>query len=298
MRGGHLIAFVDALSVNMQEAEGEGTVALPVETNIEDLFFRYGIRVNRDYLADLNCGNTPVVTGMVGDQPRIELLPCPYFPIITGYQNHPLVRNMDASLFRGVSTMDTVKAIGISKTPLMRTSEYTRVFTPPVRISYNDLQEKLRPEYFTSGRKVVGYLLEGKFTSLYKNRFPPKGFNRDEMIEDGLEESSVIVVSDGDYVRNDFNLESGNPLPMGMDPYSQTTYANGDFLMNALDYMLDDGALMAARNREVRIRPLDRVRVQEDGDYWKWFNMIAPVMAILLLGGVKRLLKKRKYQQS
>lgn len=294
MNGGNMLFFMDALSVNMQEAEGEGTIAVPNELNLDDLLFRYGIRVNRDYVADVNCGNTPVVTGIIGDQPRIELLPWPYWPIVTNYSSHPIVRNLDATWFRGASTIDTVKADGIIKTPLFLTSPYTRVFGPPVRISYNDLNDKLKPEAFTSGPQTLGYVLEGKFTSLYKNRFLPEVVNKQNYQEDGIE-AKIVVVSDGDFIRNDFSLENDNPLPMGMDTYSQVKYANEDFLVNALDYVVDDYGLMAARRRELKIRPLDRVKVESSGSFWKWMNIGTPILLVVIFGLAKSFIRKAKH---
>jgi len=289
-----LILFLDALAVNMQEAAGEGTIALPYETDLDDLLFRYGVRLNRNYVADINCGDVPIVSGNVAGQPRIELLPWPYFPVITHYGAHPLVRNLDATLFRGVSTLDTVKADGITKTPLFYTSPYTRVFSPPVRVSYNDLREKLKPESFTSGKQVLGYLLEGSFTSLFKNRFPPTGIARNVVKETG-DPTKIIIISDGDFIRNEFNPENQSPLPMGVDPYNKTTYANENFLMNALDFLTDDSGLMAARNKEIAIRPLNKVKVLGEKSFWKTLNMTVPIALLLVFGMIKFYLRKYKY---
>lgn len=294
MGGGALLVFMDALSVDLRKADGDGTVAIPVETNLDDLLFKYGVRVNKNYVADANCGNTPVVAGMVGNQPRIELLPWPYSPLVTNYGSHPIVKNLDASWFRHVSTIDTVRAEGIKKTVLMQTSEFTRVFSPPVRVSYNDLRDKLRPEYFTSGPKAIAYLLEGHFTSLYKNRVLPFSDERSNFVEDG-KLAKIIVVSDGDFIRNEFDLESDQPLEMGVDPYTQTTYANGDFLEQALDYMFDADGLMLAKNKEVMIRPLDKVKLEEQADFYRWLNLLLPVLLIMLFGVFKSYLRKRKY---
>ena len=119
------------------------------------------------------------------------------------------------------------------------TSENTKVFTPPVQVSYNDLQDKLRPEFFTSGIKVLGYLLEGSFTSLYVNRFAPRGADQSFRREKG-DLAKIMIISDGDFVRNDYSIENKKPLPMGQDAYTDQIYANEAFLYNALDYMLDD----------------------------------------------------------
>jgi ABC-2 type transport system permease protein len=294
MNGGVLLVFMDALSVDLNQADGDGTVAIPVETNLDDLLFKYGIRINKDYVADANCGNTPVVSGMVGNQPRIELLPWPYSPVITNYGDHPMVKNLDASWLRHVSSIDTVKAMGIKKTPLLQTSEFTRVFGPPVIVSYNDLRDKLRPEYFTSGVQNVGYLLEGKFSSLYANRFLPSGADRRQHRDQG-QASKIIVVSDGDFIRNDFDLENDQPLDMGVDPYSQTSYANTDFVEQALDYVFDQDGLMLAKNKEVFIRPLDKVKVEESGDYYRWLNLLLPVLLILIFGLLKFYFRKKSF---
>lgn len=294
MSGGKIIFYLDALKVDLAEAEGEGTVAIPYELNLDDLLFRYGVRINRNYVADVNCGTIPIVSGTVGDQPRIEFLPWPYFPIITRYGDHPIVRNLDATWFRGSSTIDTVKADGITKTPLFFTSQRTKVFAPPVQVSYNDLQDKLRPEAFVSGEKPLGYILEGRFTSLFRNRFPPGGFDRNEIIEEGVQ-SAIVVISDGDFIRNDFDLESENPLPMGVDPYTKNTYANESFLINALDYLTEEGDLMLARNKEIKIRPLDRARIVEERGFWKWLNLVLPIITIIGFGLIKFYLRKRKF---
>ena len=283
MNGGNLLVFIDALSVDMSQASGSGTFAFPIESNLQDLFFRYGVRINGNYVADMNCGYTPVYTGSVGEKPRIEMLPWPYSPVITNYGNHLTVKNLDATLFRGAATLDTVKAEDICKIPLFMTSENTKVFTPPVQVSYNDLQDKLRPEFFTSGIKVLGYLLEGTFTSLYANRFAPRGANQIFRKEKG-DIAKIIIVSDGDFVRNDYSIKNKKPLPMGQDAYTEQIYANEAFLYNVLDYMLDDYGLMLSRNKQVKIRPLNKTVLIQEGTYWRWLNTLGPLVVLFVLG--------------
>ncbi|MFT6940673.1 MAG: ABC-2 type transport system permease protein, partial [Cyclobacteriaceae bacterium] len=165
---------------------------------------------------------------------------------------------------------------------------------PPVRVSYNDLRDKLRPEFFTSGVQNLAYLLEGSFTSLYKNRILPKGVDGSKYRDQG-KPASIIVIGDGDFIRNDFNLETDEPLPIGVDPYQQTTYANGAFVTQALDYMLDDDGLMLAKNKEVQIRPLDKVKLQQDAEWYKWLNMLLPIVLIVVFGLIKGFLRRKKY---
>lgn len=294
MRGGNLIYFIDALSVNMDSASGEGTIAIPYETNLADQLFRYGARINQNYILDVNSGQFPVVAGNVGNQPQIQMIPWPFFPVVTNFSKHPSVRNLDAILGRFVSEIDTVKAKGITKIPLMNTSQYTKLLGPPVRVAFNDLRDKLRPERFTDGPKTIGYLLEGAFTSLYANRLVPRGFDKAEFLDKG-EPGKVIVIGDGDIIRNDLDPETGEPLGLGVEPFTKTTYANEEFILNILDYMVDDSGLIETRSREVKIRPLDRVKVQQQRTKWQVINLAVPVLLVLLIGGLKWYLRKKKF---
>ena len=296
MNGGNLLVFIDALSVDMSQASGSGTFAFPIESNLQDLFFRYGVRINGNYVADMNCAYTPVYTGSVGEKPRIEMLPWPYSPVITNYGNHLTVMNLDATLFRGAATLDTVKAEGILKIPLFMTSENTKVFAPPVQVSYNDLQDKLRPEFFTSGIKVLGYLLEGSFTSLYVNRFAPRGADQSFRKDKG-DAAKIIIVSDGDFVRNDYSIENKKPLPMGQDAYTEQIYANEAFLYNVLDYMLDDYGLMLARNKQVKIRPLNKTVLIQEGTYWRWLNTLGPLTVLFVLGLAIHIVRFKRFSK-
>lgn len=294
MRGGKLVYFIDALSVSMDSAAGEGTVAVPYETNLTDQLFKYGVRINQNFVLDVNSGQTPVVAGNVGDQPQIQMIPWPFFPVLTNFSKHPSVRNLDAILGRFISSIDTVKADGIKKTPLLSTSTYTKELGPPVRVAYNDLRDELRPEKFTDGPKTVAYLLEGKFTSLYANRLVPKGFDKEAFIPKGAD-SKVVVVADGDIIRNDIDPETYEPLGLGVEPYSKATYANDDFVLNVLDYLTDESGLIETRSREVKIRPLDRVKVSQERSKWQVINLGLPVLLILLIGALKWFMRKRKF---
>lgn len=295
MRGGNLIYFVDALSVNMDSASGEGTVAIPYETNLTDQLFKYGVRINANFVLDVNSGQFPVVAGNMGNQPQIQMIPWPFFPVLTNFSKHPSVRNLDAILGRFISEIDTVKAVGIRKTPLINTSQYTKLLGPPVRVAFNDLRDELRPEKFTDGPKTVAYLLEGKFSSLYANRLIPRGVDKSGFMDRASDAGKVIVIGDGDLIRNDLDPETNEPLGLGVEPFTKTTYANEEFILNILDYMMDDSGLIETRAREVKIRPLDRVKVQEQQTKWQLINLVVPVALILLIGGFKWYVRKNKF---
>ena len=184
----------------------------------------------------------------------------PFFPLINRFTDHPITHNLDRVMTRFVSSIDTVKAPGVRKTPLMFTSQYSRRLTAPVNVNINELRRNLTAEQFTESFIPIAYLLEGKFTSLYKNRFLPEGADRGAFFEESPA-TSLIVISDGDLVRNDVNRRTGQPLPLGFDPFSNYTFANQDLLLNMIAYLVDENGLIRARNKDIRIRPLDREQI-------------------------------------
>ena len=294
MAGGKAMFFIDALSVDMDSAGGQGTVALPNEINLRDLLFKYGVRVNDNLLQDLNSGQYPVVAGNVGNQPQLTLLPWPFFPVANQFGEHAIVRNIDAVYCKFVSNIDTVKAVGIKKTSLIFSSEYTRVINPPVRVAFNDMQQELAPELFADGPQPIAYLLEGQFNSLYGNRTVPNGLDPASFKAAGVA-TKIIVCSDGDLIRNEIDIQTEQPLDLGYDQFRQITYANKDFVMNSLEYLLDDNGIITARNKEVEIRPLDKIKIENERTWWQMFNLLVPLVLLVIFGYLKYYLRRRKY---
>jgi gliding-associated putative ABC transporter substrate-binding component GldG len=171
--------------------------------------------------------------GNVGKSPQVKLLTWPFYPLINNFSDHPIVKNMDAVYTRFTGTIDTVKAPGIKRTPLMSTSRYSMILPAPVHVSVNELKKELKPEFFNAGPQTISWIAEGPFISLYKNHFIPDGMDEMQFIADGME-SKIMVVSDGDVARNDFNPDTGAPLELGVDPFTQTKFANAEFLLNTL----------------------------------------------------------------
>ena len=282
LQGGRGLFFMEQVVVDMEQAGGEGTIALPLELNLSDLFFRYGIRLNQNLVQDLSSGAYPVVVGYSGDQPQVRMLPWPFFPVLNNYGPSPIVRNLDATYSKFVSTIDTVKAEGVQKTPLILTSPYTRLFNVPVRVSINDLRQEINPAQYNQGARPVAYMLEGMFSSLYRNRLLPEGVSPEGFLEQGA--AKLIAVADGDFPANEVNFRTGEPYPLGFAPFTQQTFANQQFILNALAYLTNENGLIVARNKEVRIRPLDPVQLKEERIYWQVLNLGGPVLLVLLLG--------------
>jgi ABC-2 type transport system permease protein len=294
MKGGKLLLLLDRLDAVMDSASRENNYAFPYDLRLDDQLFKYGVRVNPDLVQDRNASKYPVVTSVVNNRPQIMQMDWLFFPVINQYADHPITRNLDAILTKFVSSIDTVKAIGVRKTPLLFSSDYSRKIAAPVKVSVSDLRKNVNPETFSGGRIPVAYLLEGEFTSLYKSRFIPEGSDPKIFLEKS-KSTKIIVVADGDVVRNDVNPRNGQPQQLGFDPLTQYTYANEDLLRNMIAYLIDENGLITARNKEVKIRPLDKEKIRNNRTYWQAINLVLPLIVVVLLGLLITYSRKRRY---
>lgn len=287
MNGGNLLVLADALNEYEDSLVSGVTYALPYDLNLEDLFFRYGFRLNESLIQDKFSGVIPVM--MPGEQ--MQVIPYPFYPVLYNFTNVPVVKNLDAVLTRFIGTIDTVKADGVNKIPLLKTSPDTRVFQAPIQISLNTLRKNSAPSLFNAGQLTVGYLLEGTFASLYKNRplpFPYKGFRETSL------PAKIIVVPDGDVIRNDYDPETQKPFPLGYDVNMRYLFSNKEFIMNAVDY-LSGADIIQARAKEVKMRPLNKEMIYESRLKWQIINLVVPVVLLILFGIVRYFLRKKKY---
>ncbi|MCW5911753.1 MAG: gliding motility-associated ABC transporter substrate-binding protein GldG [Cyclobacteriaceae bacterium] len=296
MRGGKVLFLLDRLDADMSRASEEEYFAFPYDLNLDDQLFKYGVRINPDLIQDRVSGRYPVVVGGDRNQPQIMQLEWPFFPLANQYAAHSVTRNLDATLFRFASSIDTVKATGVVKTPLVYSSVYARKMVAPVKVTVNDLRRQMRDEAFTSGPIAMGYLLEGKFTSLYKNRFAPEGVDAGGFREESAP-TKIVVIADGDLARNDVNPRDGNPQPLGLDPFTQYTFSNQDLLLNTVAFMLDENGLIKARNKEVKVRPLDKIRIKNERTFWQALNLGLPVVVLIVFGFARAYWRRLKYSR-
>ncbi len=294
MNGGKAFFLLDVLHVNPDSISSEGTIGFPLNTNLDDMLFKYGVRINKDLILDLNSGAFPVVTGHLGNQPQLQLMQWPFYPILNQFGNHPIVRNMDAISSKYVSSMDTIEVPGIKKTPLIFSSPYTRIASTPVQVSLNDLRDQMKPQYFNHGPAMVSCLLEGRFTSVFKNRFLPEGTDK-KTFKDQSPPTRIIVCSDGDLIRNDTDPKTGEPYELGYDPYLKANFANRDFLLNAVSYLLDENGLILSRSRQIIMRPLDKIKISNDKTKWQVINLLIPVILVIVFGIIRNAIRKRQY---
>jgi ABC-2 type transport system permease protein len=294
MQGGRVMFLLDRMDASMDSAAVDNYFAIPYDLNLDDQLFKYGVRINPDLIQDQSAAPYPIVTGETGGKPQMQLIDWPFFPLINHYAEHPITRNLDAVIVKFASSIDTVKAPGIKKIPLLLTSNYTRTITAPVNVSVNELRKNVKTEDFSKSAIPVGYLLEGSFSSLFKNRFLPQGVDQATVIGES-KHTKLIVVADGDIIRNEVNPRSRLPQPLGFYPFTNYTFANRELLMNALAYLTEDNGLIQARSKQIKIRPLDRERVKEERLKWQVINLGVPILLLIVFGVIRAYWRKNKF---
>lgn len=301
MDGGRVLWLIDGTATNMDSLQSSAeTVAIANELNLEDMLFKYGVRINNNLLLDLNSCPIPVKTGQIGDQPQFDYFNWYYFPSIANTDGHPIVKNLNAIRFEFVSGIDTVGGGGIKKTVLLSTSDHSRILNTPAIISLSVLNETPSKDFFNKSKIPVAVLLEGSFSSVFANRVPPEiaedkeiGFN-----ETG-KPTKMIVVSDGDIINNQFVNRNGQfyTYPLGYDRFTGLNYGNKDFLLNCMNYLTDESNLLEIRSRELKIRLLDKTMIASNQAYIKWSNVLGPVFLVILFGLVLMIFRKIKLRK-
>ena len=298
MHGGKVLWLVEPVFATMDSLTmQESTIGTELDLNLDDLFFKYGVRLNRNLLLDLNCAPLPIRTGQVAGQPQLEFYRWFYFPLVQAASNHPLVRNMNAIKLDFVSSMEAVNSDGdVVKTPLLRTSNYTKVSGAPVFISLAMLKQNPDKRMFPSTGQNVAYLLKGTFPSLYTNRITAEIEESKEMqFRSESLPTAMIVVADGDVIRNQIDIKRKTPLPLGFDQYTENTYGNKGFIENAISYLVDGEGLIDIRSRELKIRLLDPEKKNSQRLRWQLVNILVPVGIVILFGLVMAYFRKKKY---
>jgi gliding-associated putative ABC transporter substrate-binding component GldG len=302
MQGGKVIWFVDKLYAEMDSllrAQAD-FIAFDKNLNIDDLLFKYGVRINSDLLQDLKCAKQPLVVGQAGGQPQIQRLPFPYYPLLTSPSIHPVSKNLDDVLSIFPGSIDTVKATGIKKTILLASDTNSRTMSTPAMVSLQSVKTEEDFRYFNKSYIPVAVLLEGKFTSLYANRLTDQlrdsfsVYSNKPFAPVALKEGKQIVVSDGDIVTNVVTQGEG-PLQMGVQQFENYTFANREFLLNSLDYMVNNSGILETRGKDITLRLLDKQKLATEKTMWQFLNIGVPVLLVLLFGWIYQLRRKKQY---
>ena len=299
MHGGKVLWLIDPVFASMDSLQKSyETISMPMDLNLEDLLFKYGVRLNTNLVLDLNALPIPVVTGQVGDRPQQSLMPWFYFPLITPTINHPIVNNLNAIKTDFVSSIDTVGASGVRKTILLQTSKYSRIINAPSPISLDIVMKEPDVRLYSKPPQAVAVLLEGRFESAFTHRVLPQISNNKDMgFLEKSKPTAMVVISDGDVIRNQYRIEKGQPvpLPLGFDKYTNQTFGNRDLILNIMNYLCDDSGLITIRSRELKLRLLDNTVLDEDSLYWQVLNTVLPILLVIFFGIIQFFLRKRKY---
>jgi len=294
MSGGKIIWMLDATNADMDSLSNKGSfLAYPLrDLNLGDQLFKYGIRVNSNLIEDVSSSKIPVPVSFVNDVPKWELLPWRYFPVSIPTSNHPITSNLNAVKFDFASSIDTVKTnTAVTKTVLLHSSPYTKLANTPYEVSLQKALEQPSPDEFNKGSQAIAVLLEGTFESVFKNRISQ--LSTKLPFKDLSKLTKMIVISDGDVAHN--QVSKGVALPLGYDNYEKRQYGNKDFILNSIDYLLEEEALIDVRTRELKMRLLDSQKINQERSFWQALNMLAPVLLIILFGMIKQYRRKKKY---
>lgn len=296
MNGGRVMWLIDGVNASMDSlAIQPSALALANEYNINDQLFKYGARVNHNLVMDLNCVPIGLMSKKNSNQ-GVELFPWLYYPEIRSDNNHFITKYLNSVKTTFVSSVDTVgDSPDIKRTILLKSSEYSRQAHVPVRLSLEIIGRQPNPNAFNEGQLPVAVLLEGKFVSLYKNRSTANLANSISDFKTESEETKLIVVGDGDIARNEV-ASNGEVFPLGYDRNTGLNYkGNSEFLLNAVNYLCGDEALMSLRLRELKLRLLDKQRILKERTFWQIVNVVAPVIIVLLFAAVLLFIRKRRY---
>ena len=299
MRGGRLLWYVDPVLAEMDSLQHYSEMpVLSMDLNLEDMFFRYGVRMNTNLLQDLDALRIPVIGSQIGGQTQYKYIPWYYFPIITPYLDHPIVKNLNLLRTEFISSIDTVGSRGnLQKTILLTTSNNTKVVNAPAIVSLETLKRRANLLEYNKLHVPVSVLVEGEFNSLFNDNLDGEDVQNLAPIAKS-KKTKMIFVADGDMIKNQLGIDNmGNifPYPLGADRYSGMAFGNKNFLLNAVNYLCDDEDILQVRSKDFKMRLLDSNRILKKKTYWQTVNLMLPLLLIIVLGVSLVGVRKMKY---
>ena len=290
MQGGKSIWLTESVAMETDSLLNPAGTALayPRDLNLGDMFFSYGVRINPVLINDIYSAPIILASGS-GNNTRFNPYPWFYSPLSASPNDHPIISNIEAVKFEYANQMDTLKN-QVKKTILLSSSPQSKVEGTPMEISLSMVGKEPDLASYNDGEQPLAVLLEGEFTSAYKNRVKP--FKIDDDLESS-KETKMLVVADGDVIKNE--LQRGEPLELGFERYTGNTYGNKEFLMNAVNYMLDDTGLIDIRSKEINIAFLDQEKASAEREKWQVINLAVPLILLAVFGFAFNFFRKRKY---
>ena len=305
MRGGKVLWFIDNLIAEQDSLRYKPeTIAYDRNLNLTDMLFKYGVRINTDLVMDLQCDFIPLAVNGNSETPQFEFVHWNYYPLFESNGNHTINKNTGLIAARFVNSIDTIATPGVKKTVLLASSSNSRIISTPALISLNENKNAPEDIKFKKNAIPVAYLLEGKFTSLFRNRASKSQIDSiaasgSAFAEMSKQVNKMIVVGDGDILLNDISPKEG-PLPMGLNFYTvgsqyEYQFANRDFLLNCMEYLVNKPGIIETRNKDIVLRLLDTQKVAAQKSTWQFINIGLPILLVLLFGWIYQQVRKRKY---
>ncbi len=296
MNGGSVLWAIDQLDAELDSmrTSGDQTV-IARQLNLDDMLFTYGIRFNYNLIADMNCASIPITMGNMGGQAQIELAPWLFYPIFMPTTAHPILKNLDGIRSEFAGTIDTLDVPGIEKHLILHSSPFSRLLNVPATISLQMVEETPDPTAFKNESYPVAALLEGEFPSLFTNRSAPQGIEVTAPTPESGKPAKMLVIADGDVFKGQVSPTDGSPYPLGWDRYTEQQYGNKSFLLNAVDYLTDDAGIISLREKEVKLRLLNQVKINDEKIRWQLLNVGVPPLLLVLFGWAQQYVRRRKY---
>ena len=302
MNGGKIIWLIDYLNANLDSINANKFFVPEVHPiGLEELFFKYGIRIQPNLVLDLECTRIPQVTGMSGDQVQTALFPWYYHPLVAPKSNHPIVKNLDRINMYFPSTIDTLKTkTALKKEILLSSSAYSRYQITPMRLNFEILRYEPDPSKFDKGSQPLAVLLEGPLESAFQNRVSEAMLQTLDEIDasfvSSIPNSKQLFISDSDFIKNLYSTENNRITPVGYNKWEQQIFkANKDFILNSIEHMLDQNGVLNARSKEVKLRMLNIVKAKQEKTKWQLINILLPVIIVLIFGLFYHLRRKKIY---
>lgn len=286
MNGGKILWMLEgAQGAELDSMQTQGLIfAGPAETGLDPLLYKYGVKLNKHILEDLQCSKIPIQTTANGDGGKFQLFNWIYNPVLTSNNNHIINKNLDPIKLEFTSTLDSIPSPGLSFTNLFSSSGNNRIKKLPSRISFRETaNERILPENFKEGVFPIALLVEGNFNSYFTNRIAPTFTNNKSVnFQKESKSNSMIVIADGDIGKNWFTPRN-EMIPLGTDQYTKVFYDNKKFLINCANYLLGDKDLISVRSKKIKMRMLDAKLVEENRSFMKLLNIVGPIVLILLI---------------
>ncbi|MFT5761590.1 MAG: ABC-2 type transport system permease protein [Polaribacter sp.] len=288
--GGKTLWMIDNIQAEQDSLLQTGKMlAYPRDLNLTDLLFAYGVRINTSIVKDLYAAKIPLATGNVGNQTQFQYLPWSFHPLVNGNTNHPITKNIRPVRLQFTTQIDTLKN-NLKKTSLLATSLLSGKLGTPSFVELKTIADEQNPNEYKSGKQLTAVLLEGLFNSAYKNRVKPF---KTALFKAQSVTNKMVVIADGDIAKN--QILKNKPYDLSTDKWTQETFGNKEFLLNTVDYLLDDDGLINLRNKSLKINLLDKQKAFEERSFWQFFNVVLPLVLLAIFGVVFNYLRKRKY---